>query len=96
MSASVPPTYASLSGSATLSLAVLCSLLVVVAACTPANSDRTESIETVEYPDTPTGDVVDDYFGTEVADPYRWLEELDSEDTASWVSAQNAVSQPKR
>jgi prolyl oligopeptidase len=46
------------------------------------------------YPDTPTGDVADDYHGTKVADPYRALEQLDSESTAQWVKAQNAVTQP--
>ena len=48
----------------------------------------------VQYPLTPRGPVVDDYFGTPVADPYRWLEELDSAATRGWVAAQNALSRP--
>src|ERR1700722_4244333 len=32
----------------------------------------------ITYPEAKRGDVVDDFFGVEVADPYRWLEELDS------------------
>jgi len=40
------------------------------------------------YPIAPRGDVVDDYHGTAVADPYRWLEELDSPATRRWVEAQ--------
>jgi len=44
------------------------------------------------YPSTRTGDVVDDYHGQKVADPYRWLEDLDSKDTADWVAAQNKVT----
>ncbi len=48
----------------------------------------------VEYPETRQVDQIDDYFGVEVADPYRWLEDLDGEETAAWVAAQNAVAEP--
>ena len=48
----------------------------------------------VEYPETRTVDQVDDYFGVQVVDPYRWLEDLDDEETAAWVAAQNAVAEP--
>ncbi|MEO1261376.1 MAG: prolyl oligopeptidase family serine peptidase [Bacteroidota bacterium] len=43
----------------------------------------------VSYPETATGDVTDEYFGTEVADPYRWLEDDNAEDTKAWVKEQN-------
>ncbi len=44
------------------------------------------------YPETRCGDDVDRYGSTRVADPYRWLEELDSPEVAAWVAAQNAVT----
>ena len=46
------------------------------------------------YPETRMDEtVVDDYFGTKVADPYRWLENDTSAETAKWVKAQNEVTQ---
>jgi prolyl oligopeptidase len=46
------------------------------------------------YPTTTKGTVVDDYNGTRVDDPYRWMENLDSPEVAAWVKAQNAVTEP--
>ena len=46
----------------------------------------------VKYPITRKTDFTDTYFGTKVADPYRWLEALDSPETKAWVTAQNEVT----
>jgi len=46
----------------------------------------------IEYPATKTADVVEDYHGTQVADPYRWLEDDNAEETKQWVEAQNKVT----
>src|SRR5690606_28873158 len=46
----------------------------------------------VTYPQTKKTDKVDTYFGVEVKDPYRWLEDDRSEETAAWVKAENKVT----
>ena len=46
----------------------------------------------LNYPTTKEVDTVDTYFGTEVKDPYRWLEDDLSEETAQWVTSQNQVT----
>jgi prolyl oligopeptidase len=46
----------------------------------------------LEYPETKKVDVTDTYFGTTVADPYRWLEDDRSPEVAAWVEAENKVT----
>ena len=46
----------------------------------------------INYPQTMRDDTVDDYFGVKVADPYRWLENDTSAETAAWVEAENKVT----
>ncbi|MDG2994318.1 prolyl oligopeptidase family serine peptidase [Vibrio parahaemolyticus] len=46
----------------------------------------------MHYPKTRKDSVVDTYFGHDITDPYRWLEDDRSEETAQWVSGQNSVT----
>lgn len=48
--------------------------------------------QSLTYPKPKKVDVVDDYFGTKIADPFRWMEDLNAPDVKSWVDAQNAVT----
>ena len=47
----------------------------------------------LNYPNTRKVDTVDTYFGTKVPDPYRWLEDDNSDSTKKWVDAENALTQ---
>jgi prolyl oligopeptidase len=48
----------------------------------------------ITYPETKKVDQTDDYHGTKVADPYRWMEDLDAADVKAWVEAENAITLP--
>ncbi|MGC2821256.1 MAG: prolyl oligopeptidase family serine peptidase [Candidatus Sulfotelmatobacter sp.] len=50
------------------------------------------SLTKLDYPKAKRVDQVDDYHGTKVADPYRWLEDTDSPDTLAWVQAENKLT----
>ena len=63
-----------------------------IAATLFSSCDNVMKIKHLPYPETERGDVVDNYFGTEVADPYRWLEESRSDETQQWIAAQNKLS----
>lgn len=68
------------------------SLLALLVGCnqtTTTSQNSTTNNEKMNYPTTKKGDVVDNYFGTPVPDPYRWLEDDKSAETAQWVKAQN-------
>ena len=61
--------------------------LLLLVACNQ-NPNNTND-EKMNYPQTRMDNTVDTYFGTQVADPYRWLEDDRSAETAQWVKAQN-------
>mgnify|MGYP000628013444 CR=1 FL=1 len=80
---------------------LLTSVLVtsLLAGCSGSGSEQTASATTsakqalnIMYPETKKGTVSDTYFGTDVADPYRWLEDDRSEETGAWVKAENKVT----
>ena len=73
--------------------------VVCIALLSACNNSSDSTITTfknidVKYPVTKKDTTVkDDYFGTAVADPYRWLENDTSAETAAWVKAENDVTQ---
>jgi prolyl oligopeptidase len=70
--------------------------LALLTACGPKNdtqSMQAESIKVKAYPTTDTVDQVDDYHGSKVPDPYRWLEEDTAAAVKGWVKSQNDVTQ---
>jgi prolyl oligopeptidase len=64
-------------------------VLIITAMLASCNGNKKEKID---YPLTKKGEVVETIFGTEVPDPYRWLEDDMSEETAEWVKEQNVVT----
>lgn len=64
--------------------------ICILCACSP--SEDSEKQSNLIYPDTKKVDTVDTYFGVEVPDPYRWLEDDQSDETAEWVNMQNKVT----
>ncbi|MEM9888787.1 MAG: prolyl oligopeptidase family serine peptidase [Bacteroidota bacterium] len=76
-------------------------LLLLLIACQTKENDSmaSEAIKKTDnpvlkviYPETETVDQEDDYFGTKIADPYRWLEDDRSSETEAWVKEQNKVT----
>jgi len=69
-------------------------LVLLISACVPEQGSEKRSYpdHQFSYPETKKVDVVDDYFGVEVADPYRWLEVDTAAEVADWVDRQNEVT----
>ena len=72
----------------------LASVLLLAPAALAQTTAHTEQQQTMPaYPKPHTVPQTDNYFGTEVADPYRWMEDLDSAGTKAWVDAENRVTE---
>jgi prolyl oligopeptidase len=75
--------------------AVLCALSLLTQGCGSPEEDegapRARTDLPLSYPRTRREVVEDDYHGTQVLDPYRWLEDVDSAETRDWVGQQNAL-----
>ncbi|AUC74604.1 prolyl oligopeptidase family serine peptidase [Olleya sp. Bg11-27] len=71
---------------------ILCLLtLTIIMSCKEEEKQPRKKI-TIEYPTTTKVDTVTNYFGTEVKDPYRWLEDDKSPETEAWVKAENKTT----
>ena len=66
------------------------SCLLLLVACKQEKEVKTDI--TVDYPETKMVDTVDTYFGVDVKDPYRWLEDDRSAETEEWVKTQNQTT----
>jgi len=66
--------------------------IVFLSACVSSSPAPDSPVPRWAYPSTRQADVVDEYHGLKVADPYRWLEDDNSPDTKAWVDAENAVT----
>lgn len=64
------------------------STLILLSSC---NQNKVKQ-KRLDYPETRKDTITDNYFGTKVADPYRWLEDDNSEETKAWVNAENKVT----
>jgi prolyl oligopeptidase len=70
------------------SLIVVCIVSLLASSC----SQRTEQAQVSAYPQTKKVEQVDTVSGVAIADPYRWLENDTTKETAEWVSSQNEVT----
>ncbi len=62
------------------------------AAFKPSFKRAPVAMDKIVYPESKTVDHTDDYHGTQVDDPYRWLEDVDSDETHDWVARQNELT----
>ncbi len=65
---------------------------VILTLFAAASIGPAQALAQYQYPKADKGDVTDDYHGTVVADPYRWLEDTDAADTRVWIEAENRLT----
>ena len=75
-------------------LASVAATLLIACATTRATHAPPEAPTKLQYPSAARGDVVDNYHGAAVPDPYRWFEDPAAQNTRDWVTQQNALAQP--
>ncbi len=68
-------------------------MIVAATVLISCGKNKQKMITTMAYPETKKGDVVDSYFGTNITDPYQWLENDTAADVQEWVKAENEVTQ---
>lgn len=66
--------------------------IIITTIITSVMTSFAQTSKSIHYPETRKDKTVDDYFGTKVNDPYRWLEDDRSVETAGWVKLQNQVT----
>lgn len=75
---------------------LMCVGLILAFIChsglSPLRADAMTATSPFSYPSSPGENQVDDYHGTPVTDPYRWLENPDSPETKAWIEAQNKLT----
>jgi prolyl oligopeptidase len=72
--------------------AVLLVTVAVTAGIILMTNQQSALAKKYKYPEATKGDVVEDYHGTRVADPYRWMEDPDAKDTQAWVTKENELT----
>ncbi|HEU5117849.1 MAG TPA: S9 family peptidase, partial [Isosphaeraceae bacterium] len=75
-----------------LAFAISGAVFLMTTGNSPAQGPEDKDRPSLNYPQARRGDVVENYHGTRVADPYRWLEDIDSAETRAWVEAENRVT----
>ena len=72
--------------------AAVLAVAAVTAGTILMTNHQTALAKKYKYPEAAKGDVVDDFHGTKVADPYRWMEDPDAKETQEWVGKENEIT----